>query len=371
MLTTGDILSGVHIAALTMACGSGGAGATNPRPTPEPVASVTVTSPAPMVFAGGTLAATATLRDANGNTLVDRTIVWASSDNSKASVSPAGTVTGIAAGVVTITATSEGKSGALPITVVPASAIVSGLRNPVGFAAQCPADDPAFAQIRNDFLLLSDGVASTAAIPCAAPYSAMVAISEELMEWQTLRLAYALSPGTAGKLPWTTLSLYVWLKTQIAGIDIKTQAGNSVCCETINGKRYFITSRKTASTLSGYRDWLGLSNWLGLVLHEARHVSGPGHVTGCPAFPAPTDPPGCDATYDLQNLGSYGVQYRFFSSLANGMFNVGFGCLPAVTALQYATSAASTANVYPSRFVANAPPVVTAAVPYGGPCLAP
>jgi hypothetical protein len=177
-----------------------------------------------------------------------------------------------------------------------------------------------------------------------------------------------MSPGTAGKLPWTTLSLYDWLKAQIAGIDIHTQAGNSACCETINGKRYFFTSRKDAASLNGYHDWIGLSNWIGLILHEARHVLGPGHVTGCPAFPLPTDPAGCDASYDLQNLGSYGVQYWFFSSLATGAFNVGIGCLPASTAQQYATSAASTANVYPSRFVTNAPPSVTATVPYGGPC---
>jgi hypothetical protein len=364
----------VLVLPITVSCGGGGgAGATSPTNTPAPVASVSVASPASVVLVGATLAMTATLRDAAGNTLSGRTVVWTSSDNSKAGVSSTGVATGIAAGSATITATSEGKSGSLAITVnvPPASGIFSGLRDPVDFAAHCPADDPAFAQIRGDFVLLSDGVPSTATVVCNNPYSTMSPMSEELMEWQALRLVYAISPGTAGKLPWTALPLYDWLKAQISGIDIKTQPGNSACCETINGKRYFITSRKDVTSLGAYRDWLGLSNWLGLILHESRHVLGPGHVNGCPAFPLPSDPAGCDATYDLQNLGSYGVQYWFFSSLANGSLNVGIGCLPSSTAQQYATSAASTANVYPGRFVTNAPPAVTATVPYGGPCSPP
>lgn len=335
-----------------------------------PVTVVTVTSTASNVFVGATLPMTATLKDASGAVLNGRVIQWTSSDPSKATVSNAGVVTGVAPGSVTISATSEGIIGSLVITVsaIPTNVIVTGLRNPVDFAMHCPADDSAFAVIRSDFVLLNDGAPNTAPVVCTNPYSTMSPMTEELMEWQALRLVYAMSPGTAGKLPWTTLSLYDWLKAQVAGIDIRTQAGNSACCETINGKRYFITSRKDAATLNFYHDWIGLSNWLGLIMHEARHVLGPGHVNGCPAFPLPTDPFGCDATYDLQNLGSYGVQYWFFSSLAKGTLNVGIGCLPAATAQQYATSAASTANVYPSRFVTNAPPMVTATLPYGGTC---
>lgn len=451
-------LCGILLLAVA-ACGGGSdSNSSAPSNTPAPVASITVSASATSVFVGSTISVTALLRDANGNALVGRTVSWASTNASVATVSSFGVVSGVAAGSATITATSEGVSGSTTIIVsvvpvtnvtitttfasvfagsiqqlfavtygangyavtgrpvtwssantnvatvtstgilrgiavgnttisassegvtgtvgvavsaVPANVIVTGLHDPVDFATHCPTDDPAFAVVQQDFVLLSDGVPSTTPIACTNPYSTTSPVTEELMEWQALRLMYTMSPGTAGKLPWTNLSLYDWLKAQIAGIDIHTAAGNSACCETINGKRYFFTTRKDAATLLLYRDWLGLSGWIGLVMHEARHVTGPGHTTGCPSFPLPSDPAGCDATYDLQNLGSYGVQYWFFSSIALGTFSVGIGCLPSATAQSYATSAANSANGYPNRFVTNAPPRVTATTPYGGPCYPP
>jgi hypothetical protein len=264
---------------------------------------------------------------------------------------------------------SAGPSVATSTSAVPAGVIRTGLHNPIEFAVHCPGDDPAFAVIRRDFGMLSDGVPSTADVACTDPYSTMSPMSEELVQWQVLRLAYTISQGTAGRLPWTQLALYDWIRAQIAGIDIRRDAGNSYCCESIGGKRYFVTSRDSAPRLDQFHDWIGLSNWLGLILHEARHVAGPPHVVGCPAFPSAFGPPGCDTTYDLQNLGSFGVQYWLFSSLANGTLDVGIGCLQPDTAKRYATSAARDANGYASRFVANAPPLVTATVPYGGTCL--
>jgi len=98
-------------------------------------------------------------------------------------------------------------------------------------------------------------------------------------------------------------------------------------------------------------------------------VTGPGHVTGCKDFPLPTDPLGCDATYDLTNLGSFGVQYWLESSWATGYLDIGIGCSPFATAMAYATADADAANAYRDRFVTNVPPVVTAPQPYGGPCV--
>ena len=85
--------------------------------TPIPVALVTV-APATLgliVSQTGTL--TATVKDASGNTLNDRTLTWASSALGTATVSTQGVVTGVAPGSATITATSEGKSGGAAITV--------------------------------------------------------------------------------------------------------------------------------------------------------------------------------------------------------------------------------------------------------------
>jgi uncharacterized protein YjdB len=61
----------------------------------------------------------ATVVDANGVTVTDRAVSWASSSQSVATVSPNGTVTAVAPGTTTITATSEGKTGTATITVRP------------------------------------------------------------------------------------------------------------------------------------------------------------------------------------------------------------------------------------------------------------
>jgi uncharacterized protein YjdB len=81
-----------------------------------PVASVVVSPVTAAVFVGATVQFTATLRDAAGNVLLGRSITWASSA-AAATVSATGLVTGVAAGSVTITATSEGKTGSAAVTV--------------------------------------------------------------------------------------------------------------------------------------------------------------------------------------------------------------------------------------------------------------
>src|SRR6266705_2868425 len=85
---------------------------------PAPVATVTLTPGSATLNEGQTLQLAATLKDANGNTLVGRSITWSSSNTSAASVNGTGLVTGVTAGSATITATSEGKSGTSAITVV-------------------------------------------------------------------------------------------------------------------------------------------------------------------------------------------------------------------------------------------------------------
>src|SRR6266571_3808376 len=81
------------------------------------VVSVTVSPATPSVLVGATVQLTATPKDANGNPLSGRTVTWATSSASMATVSGTGLVTGVAAGTATITATSEGKSGTAAITV--------------------------------------------------------------------------------------------------------------------------------------------------------------------------------------------------------------------------------------------------------------
>ena len=85
--------------------------------TGAPVASVVVSPSSATVQVGSTTQLSATLRDANGNLLSDRTVYWSSANTAVATVSPSGTVTAVAEGTARITATSEGKSGAADIAV--------------------------------------------------------------------------------------------------------------------------------------------------------------------------------------------------------------------------------------------------------------
>jgi uncharacterized protein YjdB len=96
-------------------------------PAPAPVASVTVSPSSASVTVGGTTQLTATLRDASGTVLTGRSISWASSNATVATVNGTGLVSGATAGTATITATSEGKTGSATVTVTAPSTAVTGL----------------------------------------------------------------------------------------------------------------------------------------------------------------------------------------------------------------------------------------------------
>ncbi|HEV8400336.1 MAG TPA: Ig-like domain-containing protein [Gemmatimonadales bacterium] len=82
-----------------------------------PVATVTVSPATGSVGIGQTVQLVATPKDAAGNTLTGRSITWSSGAPLLASVNGSGLVSGLLAGIVPITATSEGKSGSSSITV--------------------------------------------------------------------------------------------------------------------------------------------------------------------------------------------------------------------------------------------------------------
>jgi uncharacterized protein YjdB len=102
------------------AVGSGAGGATvvgtSAITVAQSVQTVTVTSARAFVVPGDTLHLTVVLRDALGAVITGRPITYQSSDVAVATVDANGVVTGVAAGPVTITATSEGKNGTLAIS---------------------------------------------------------------------------------------------------------------------------------------------------------------------------------------------------------------------------------------------------------------
>lgn len=85
--------------------------------SPQSVASVRITPTAASVRVGGTARLSAEALSASGDVLSDRSIVWSSSNANVASVDASGVVTGKVPGAVTITATSEGRTGSAAVTV--------------------------------------------------------------------------------------------------------------------------------------------------------------------------------------------------------------------------------------------------------------
>lgn len=97
-----------------------------------PVASVQVTPTTLSLQAGGSAQLTATPRDAGGNSLTGRVVVWSSSSDAIAVVSSTGRVTAVSAGNAVITATSDGVSGTSSVTVsnVPVASVTVTPANP-------------------------------------------------------------------------------------------------------------------------------------------------------------------------------------------------------------------------------------------------
>ncbi len=99
-------------------------------PPPSPVATVTASLASSALHVGQATQASVVLRDASGNVLAGRTVVWTSSNGSVASVdATTGVVTATGVGSASITATSEGKTGSATMTaaLVPVSTVIATL----------------------------------------------------------------------------------------------------------------------------------------------------------------------------------------------------------------------------------------------------
>jgi alpha-tubulin suppressor-like RCC1 family protein len=99
------------------ATSEGKSGSTTLRVSPNELESVTVSPPTATVDVTATQQLTATLRDADGNVLSGRPVIWSSSNEASVMVSNAGLVTAIAVDTATITVTSGEKLGTASISV--------------------------------------------------------------------------------------------------------------------------------------------------------------------------------------------------------------------------------------------------------------
>lgn len=111
-------VSGISAGTATITGTSEGkTGATSVTVSLVPVAAVSVAPGSASRIVGQTASFSAAATDANGNVLSGRAVAWSSSNSSIATVSALGLAKAVAAGTATITATSEGKSGAAQIVV--------------------------------------------------------------------------------------------------------------------------------------------------------------------------------------------------------------------------------------------------------------
>ena len=117
-----------------LALAMGACGESSVGPPAQTVATVTVTSPIDTVMMQSrTVQLSAAARNASGGTVSGVTLTWASSNTAVASVTTAGAVTGVTAGVSEISATAEGVAGSLRMRVVvtDAAAIETVLDDPL------------------------------------------------------------------------------------------------------------------------------------------------------------------------------------------------------------------------------------------------
>jgi len=106
-------------------------------------------------------------------------------------------------------------------------------------------------------------------------------------------------------LPWTSYSLYDWLRGAVSGIVLRATE-ISYCCDDQNR----IVLKSELLSQPSYSSWydpqsgIGLMDLVGLIVHEARHAEIGGHTCGN------SD----DATLD--EMGAWGVQHYYFLWMA-------------------------------------------------------
>ncbi|MBS1833915.1 MAG: Ig-like domain-containing protein, partial [Acidobacteria bacterium] len=137
------------IACATEACGGGdgGSGSTQPPTSPPKVATISLSRDTATLVPTAVVQLTATPKDGSGNSL-NRPISWTSSDESKARVSSGGDVTGVAAGAVTISASSDGITAQARVTVKEGAVVGTSGGSVSALAGSVGLDIPAgaFAQ---------------------------------------------------------------------------------------------------------------------------------------------------------------------------------------------------------------------------------
>ncbi len=262
--------------------------------TPPPVATVSVDPATASIQVGASQPFSATLHDAGGHTLSGRTVTWSSSNAAIASVSNSGAVTGVTiGGPVTITATSEGKSGTAMVTVtaVPVATVAvspdtgtiavgstlqlaatpkdNGGNALQGRTVTWTSSNPAFATVSASGLVTalapggpvtvtatSEGIAGTATVNIVSAAAASVDVSgatELMVSGTTEQLAATPKDGSGNVLTGKTI---VWASSAPAvatissdGLVTAVAAGTATFTATVDGTPGNAATRVIAAKL--------------------------------------------------------------------------------------------------------------------------
>jgi hypothetical protein len=251
------------------------------------------------------------------------------------------------------------------VTVPALGQSVGGIVDIGSFLESCPTNDINYGRIRSDFKLRRNGIL-VGSVACSEPVSAMstAQYTDEIIVLQGLRVIYYMDRGMSGHLPWTSGTLYDWMKEKIDGIDIRDGSG-SFCCLTYEGLTYIAVGAQNDFNRDFDKSWMGISGNIGLYAHETRHVDGFGHTSCCGlSF-------GCDDTYSESNaISPYGIQWFLERKWLFGDIYVGFSCLPSNEVQETANWHLEGANgQFRSRFCSNLPPLLSMPDEPGGECL--
>jgi hypothetical protein len=247
--------------------------------------------------------------------------------------------------------------------ILPAVAVGGQIANIGVFLSQCPDRDPAYAQIVRDFELRKDGLLVNDA-PCTEPIAAMTVAqyTDALIVRQGLRVIYYMDRGQSGHLPWTSGTLYDWMKSRIGGINIVT-GGGSFCCTQIGSRLFINIGSQNDFNRDFDRLWPGIAGNIDLYAHETRHVDGFPHSSCCGLSG------GCDNTFDQTSLSPYGIQWWLNRLWLSGAINVGYECLPRADVFAATSWFSSALNEqFRTRFCMNQPSVETTPANPGGAC---
>ena len=241
------VLRAVALASL-LACGSDGVRTTEPVvPTGPVVTSIAISSPAvgPLQV-GATLALVAEVRDQAGKVMTGKPVLWETSDAAVASVSTLGVVTGVGPGLATISASVEGKTGSITITVASAAvfavAIAPLAASPIAGQSTSLV---ALVSDRNGTALIGRRVTWSSSAPMVATVDGTGRLNALTPGTTTVT---ALSEGVSGSLAIVVVPPEGAVSPSIIAITPATLSPGSVA--TITGAN-FLSAATTTVTVAG------------------------------------------------------------------------------------------------------------------------